>query len=86
MSMSGQQAVLAPVSRFTDHAYLAWAAVATAYAIAFLQRVSPQSVSLNFMYYNFVRRHQTLRMPPALKAHVSDHVWSLEEIINLTEK
>ena len=50
MSMSGQQAVLAPVSRFADRAYLAWAAVATAYAIAFLQRVSPQSVSLNFMH------------------------------------
>src|SRR6476469_10397666 len=50
MLMSGQQAVLAPVSRFADRAYLAWAAVATAYAIAFLQRVSPQSVSLNFMH------------------------------------
>src|SRR5438132_1319457 len=50
MSMSGQQAVLTPVSRFADRAYLAWAAVATAYAIAFLQRVSPQSVSLNFMH------------------------------------
>ena len=50
MSMSGQQAALAPVSRFADRAYLAWAAVATAYAIAFLQRVSPQSVSLNFMH------------------------------------
>jgi predicted MFS family arabinose efflux permease len=50
MSMSGQQAVLAPVSRFADRAYLAWVAVATAYAIAFLQRVSPQSVSLNFMH------------------------------------
>lgn len=43
------------------------------------------SVALNFMYYNFVRRHQTLRMPPALKAHVSDHVWTLEEIVRLTE-
>ena len=50
MSMSGQHAVLAPASRFADRAYLAWAAVATAYAIAFLQRVSPQSVSLNFMH------------------------------------
>jgi IS1 family transposase len=43
------------------------------------------SVALNFMYYNFVRRHQTLRMPPALKAHITDHVWTLEEILNLTE-
>jgi len=50
MSMPGQQAVLGPVSRFTDRAYLAWAAVAIAYAIAFLQRVSPQTVSLNFMH------------------------------------
>ncbi|MCC8969862.1 MFS transporter [Bradyrhizobium brasilense] len=50
MSMLGQQAVYAPTSRFTDRAYLAWTAVAIAYAIAFLQRVSPQSVSLNFMH------------------------------------
>lgn len=35
--------------------------------------------------YNFVRRHQTLRMPPALKAHITDNVWTLEEILNLTE-
>ncbi|MHC2333082.1 MFS transporter [Bradyrhizobium sp. USDA 4454] len=50
MSMLGQQAVYAPASRFTDRAYLAWTAVAIAYAIAFLQRVSPQSVSLSFMH------------------------------------
>ena len=50
MSMLGQQAVLAPASRIADRAYLAWATVATAYAIAFLQRVSPQTVSLNFMH------------------------------------
>lgn len=50
MSMLGQQAVLVPVLRFADRAYLAWAAVAIAYAIAFLQRVSPQSVSLSFMH------------------------------------
>ena len=49
MSISGQPAVVAPISRFADRAYLAWAAVATAYAIAFLQRVSPQTVSLSFM-------------------------------------
>jgi len=49
MSISGQPAVVSPVSRFADRAYLAWAAVATAYAIAFLQRVSPQAVSLSFM-------------------------------------
>jgi hypothetical protein len=41
--------VFAPTDRSRDRAYLAWATVATAYAIAFLQRVSPQSVSLSFM-------------------------------------
>jgi predicted MFS family arabinose efflux permease len=50
MSMVGQEAALAPVSRFADRAYLGWAAVAIAYAIAFLQRVSPQAVSLDFMH------------------------------------
>ena len=50
MSLFGQQAVSRPTSRLTDRAYLAWATVAIAYAIAFLQRVSPQSVSLSFMH------------------------------------
>jgi IS1 family transposase len=44
------------------------------------------AVSIHYMHYNFARRHQTLRMPPALKAHVTDHVWSLEEIVQLTER
>lgn len=43
------------------------------------------AVSLHYMVYNFVTRHKTLRMPPALKAHITDHVWSLEEIVRLTE-
>src|SRR3954454_15509657 len=50
MSVLGQQIVLpAGAARFADRTYLAWATVATAYAIAFLQRVSPQSVSQSFM-------------------------------------
>jgi MFS family permease len=48
MSMSGQ-AVLPPPIRFIDRAYVAWSAVAIAYAIAFLQRVSPQTVGMSFM-------------------------------------
>ncbi|WP_423957020.1 MFS transporter, partial [Bradyrhizobium sp.] len=47
--MPGQQATFAPTRRVSDRAYLAWATVAVAYAIAFLQRVSPQSVGLSFM-------------------------------------
>jgi predicted MFS family arabinose efflux permease len=48
--MPAQQAVLASPFRLGDRAYLAWATVATAYAIAFLQRMSPQSVSFGFMH------------------------------------
>jgi predicted MFS family arabinose efflux permease len=49
MAMTEQHGVFVPAGRSADRAYLAWATVATAYAIAFLQRVSPQSVSLSFM-------------------------------------
>lgn len=40
-------------------------------------------VALYFMYYNFGRVHQTLRVTPAMEAGVSDHVWSIEEIVGL---
>jgi hypothetical protein len=35
------------------------------------------------MNYNFARIHQTLRITPAMAANVSDHAWSLEEIVAL---
>jgi IS1 family transposase len=41
------------------------------------------AISLYFMYYNFVRIHQSLRITPAMAAGVSDHVWTLEELVNL---
>jgi len=37
------------------------------------------------MHYNFARIHQTLRITLAMAAGVSDHVWSLEEIIRLMD-
>jgi hypothetical protein len=36
-----------------------------------------------FMWYNFARIHQTLRVTPAMEAGVADHVWSAEEIAKL---
>jgi IS1 family transposase len=41
------------------------------------------AIALHFMHYNFARIHQTLRITPAMAAGVSDHVWSLEEIVGL---
>ena len=49
MTVTGQQTGSVPVSRLIDRSYLAWSTVAIAYALAFLQRVSPQSVSISFM-------------------------------------
>jgi hypothetical protein len=41
------------------------------------------AVALHYMHYNFCRIHQTLRVTPAMEAGVSDHVWSIDEIIDL---
>ena len=41
------------------------------------------AISLYFMHYNFVRIHTTLRSTPAMKAGVTDHKWSIEEIVDL---
>jgi hypothetical protein len=41
------------------------------------------AVALHYMRYTFCRIHQTLRVTPAMEAGVSDHVWSLDELIAL---
>jgi hypothetical protein len=43
------------------------------------------AVALYFIYYNFARVHQTLRVTPAMEAGIADHVWSIEEIVGLPE-
>ena len=40
-------------------------------------------VALYFMYYNFCRIHQTLRITPTMAEGITDHVWELSEIIAL---
>lgn len=40
-------------------------------------------VAIYFMYYNFARVHQTLRVTPAMEAGIANHVWSIEEIVGL---
>lgn len=39
-----------------------------------------KALTLHFAYYNFCRVHQTLKTTPAVKAKLTDHVWSLEEL------
>jgi len=40
-------------------------------------------VALYFMFYNFARVHQTLRVTPAMEAGIADHIWKIEEIVGL---
>lgn len=44
------------------------------------------AVSLYFLHYNFCRVHKTLRVTPAMEAGLTDHVWTLEDLIGLLEK
>jgi IS1 family transposase len=49
------------------------------------------AVSLHFMHYNYCRPHKTLSAPhaprvtPAMAARLTDHVWTLPELIALLE-
>ena len=44
------------------------------------------AIALHFMYYNFVRIHQTLRVTPAMAAGVTDRVWEIADIVKLVEE
>lgn len=41
------------------------------------------AVALYFMHYNFCRIHKTLRVTPAMEAGLTNHVWTLDELIGL---
>jgi IS1 family transposase len=43
------------------------------------------SVALHYMHYNFCRIHKTLRITPAMAAGVTDHVWSVADIVSMIE-
>ena len=42
-------------------------------------------VAIHAVHYNFARMHKTLRITPAMACGLSDHVWSLEEIVMLAD-
>ncbi len=43
------------------------------------------AVALHFMYCNYVRIHQTLRVTPAMETGLSDHVWTIEELLQVMD-
>jgi IS1 family transposase len=43
------------------------------------------ALALHYMHYNFCRIHNTLRVTPAMEAGITDHVWTIEEMLSAVE-
>jgi IS1 family transposase len=44
-----------------------------------------RALAINFMYYNFCRKHMTIKTTPALKAGLTDRYWTLHDLANLPD-
>jgi IS1 family transposase len=40
------------------------------------------AIALHFAYYNFCRIHGSLRVTPAMEAGITDHIWSVRELLS----
>ncbi len=43
------------------------------------------AMALHFLYYNFVRIHQTLKVSPAMAAGVTDRLWEMKDVVEMLE-
>ena len=43
------------------------------------------AIAIYYMHYNFVRIHKSLRCAPAMAAGVSEHLWSIDDIVTLLD-
>lgn len=43
------------------------------------------AVALHFMYYNFVRVHQTLKVTPAMQVGLTDHLWDIKDLVEIID-
>jgi hypothetical protein len=43
-------------------------------------------LALHFLYYNFMRIHETLRVAPAMKAKIAYHIWMWEEFLGRSQE
>ena len=41
------------------------------------------ALNLHFAWYNFCRVHSSLRVTPAMEARITDHAWSVSELLTL---
>jgi IS1 family transposase len=44
------------------------------------------AVALHFLYYNFCKIHESLRVTPAMAANIADSPWTVADIIGLLER
>lgn len=49
--------------------------------IANLQR----ALALHYMHYNYCRVHSTIKTTPAIASHLTDRVWTLHDLANLSD-
>ena len=42
-------------------------------------------MAICIMYYNFVRIHQTLKVPPAMAAGVTPKLWEMSDMVKVLE-
>jgi hypothetical protein len=47
--------------------------------------VHPITVTVHFLYYNFVRIHKTLKTTPAMAAGVTDRLWETSDMVDVLE-
>jgi hypothetical protein len=54
---------------------------------AFSKKVAnhAHAMALHFLYYNFVRIHQTLKITLAMAAGVTSRLWEMRDIVDLLE-
>lgn len=43
------------------------------------------AMALHFLYYNFVRVHQTLKVSPAMAAGVTKRLWEMKDVVDMLE-
>jgi IS1 family transposase len=44
------------------------------------------AIALHYFYYNFIRKHQTIKTTPAVMAGVADKVWTMLDFVKLLER
>ena len=44
------------------------------------------AVAFHFMYWNYVRIHQTVRVTPAMEAGLCEHRWTIEELLAMGDE